>query len=220
MVKAMLGKVPLSRWQGLRDDLENKVAGPNGERWADDLGIFLRKEPRWLQSRHNYGESRWVLGRVRVDHGEADRRGCWVNGIYRESKLIWFTNHLFFYACTSFYDKKSFDLLEYHESTWPAWDSTTFKGFCTSLCSQEFGNYLLGYQLSDMSRIRFTLEGSPTKDEGARFNFSTPHGPKEIMFALPETKNGIFLMKELWEAARKELLSTNGQLRLRQLTEG
>lgn len=47
MPKGMLGKLPLARIQRLRDDLETKLAGNDGELWEAEAKKFLRKEPTW-----------------------------------------------------------------------------------------------------------------------------------------------------------------------------
>lgn len=44
MPKGMLGKLPLSAWQGPRDDLEQRLAGEDGGYWLQGLKRFLRKE--------------------------------------------------------------------------------------------------------------------------------------------------------------------------------
>ena len=44
MPKGMLGKLPLSEIRGPRDDLEEKLAGPEGGKWLESLKKFLRKE--------------------------------------------------------------------------------------------------------------------------------------------------------------------------------
>ena len=43
----MLGKISLSAWQGLRDELERRVAGQEGEMWLDALRKVSRKENPW-----------------------------------------------------------------------------------------------------------------------------------------------------------------------------
>jgi hypothetical protein len=45
--KGMLGKLPLSEIQGPRDDLEQRLAGDDGEKWLAALKRFLRKENPW-----------------------------------------------------------------------------------------------------------------------------------------------------------------------------
>lgn len=217
MTKVMLGSVPLSRWQGLRDDLEGKIAGSHGETWANDLGLFLRKEPKWLKARHDFGDAVWTIGRARVDRPE-DQRGRWVNGIYRDSKLVWFTNHMFFYTDTVFYDKKTFEVFEWHETTFPAWDSATLKGFCDALCSTEFGRFL---SLDRCHHIWFTASGRATEEKSdARFHFSAPYGPSEIKLDLPEIDNGVILQGKLYESARTTLMRSDAQFRLKKLIEG
>ena len=49
MAKAMLGKLPLSAWQGPRDTLEGHVAGDDGEWWLANLNRFNRKEFREMR---------------------------------------------------------------------------------------------------------------------------------------------------------------------------
>lgn len=45
----MLGKLPLSEFQGPRDDFEQKLAGDDGEIWLSEFKRFLRKEPTWRE---------------------------------------------------------------------------------------------------------------------------------------------------------------------------
>lgn len=40
--KGMLGKLPLSAWQGPRDELERRIAGEEGEEWLGILNRLLR----------------------------------------------------------------------------------------------------------------------------------------------------------------------------------
>ena len=47
MSKHMLGGLPLSAAQGLRDELEQRLAGEDGELWLAEGRKFLRKETCW-----------------------------------------------------------------------------------------------------------------------------------------------------------------------------
>jgi hypothetical protein len=45
--KGMLGNIPLSEYQGPRNDFEQKLVGPDGKIWLDAFKRFLRKENPW-----------------------------------------------------------------------------------------------------------------------------------------------------------------------------
>ena len=47
MPEGMLGTLPLSEIRGPRNDLDEKLAGPNGRRWLREFNRFLRQEPTW-----------------------------------------------------------------------------------------------------------------------------------------------------------------------------
>ncbi len=49
MSKHMLGRLPLSAVQGLRAELEERLAGEDGELWLAEGKKFLRKETCWLK---------------------------------------------------------------------------------------------------------------------------------------------------------------------------
>lgn len=49
-MKSMLGKIPLSDYQRLRNDLEQKIAGENGKEWFEALKRFVRKEAVWVKN--------------------------------------------------------------------------------------------------------------------------------------------------------------------------
>jgi len=49
-MKSMLGNIPLSDFQRLRDDLEQKIAGENGKEWFEELKRFVRKETVWVKN--------------------------------------------------------------------------------------------------------------------------------------------------------------------------
>lgn len=47
MSKGMLGELPLYEVRGPRNDLDEKLAGPQGKRWLRELNKFLRQEACW-----------------------------------------------------------------------------------------------------------------------------------------------------------------------------
>lgn len=48
-MQGMLGRLPLSEFQGPRDELEKRLAGPDCERWLTEFKRFVRKEPCWVK---------------------------------------------------------------------------------------------------------------------------------------------------------------------------
>lgn len=46
MAKAMLGKISLPAWQGLRNDLETKIAGKDGAEWLEAFKQLCRMGPQ------------------------------------------------------------------------------------------------------------------------------------------------------------------------------
>ena len=50
MQVAMIGRLPLSSVQNLRDNLEQNLAGEDGEVWLEALETFLQKENPWPAS--------------------------------------------------------------------------------------------------------------------------------------------------------------------------
>lgn len=49
MSKGMLGLLSLSETQKLRDQLEVRLASEEGRTWADELKLFLRRDPCWTK---------------------------------------------------------------------------------------------------------------------------------------------------------------------------
>jgi hypothetical protein len=47
----MLGRLPLAKFQRLRNDLETKCAGVDGDLWYSELTKFLRRESCWIEKR-------------------------------------------------------------------------------------------------------------------------------------------------------------------------
>lgn len=216
MAKAMLGKVPLSRWQGLRDDLEIKIAGEDGPQCANDLALLLRKELGWKKKRYDFGADVWDVARARV-YDKAGY-GRWVNGIFKDSRIAWFANHSFFSTSTHIYDAKTFELFEWSQMTFPAWDTETFVGFCTTVGSDHFGDYVSRPAHSRQWHMLFTLEGKPTliRNENGRFWFK-PFSDKEITIDLPEIESGCIQPIELWRAMHTTLSSVAGKEQLASL---
>jgi len=54
MSEGMLGMLKLSEVQGLRADLEEKLASDSGSEWRDELKKFLRKQTSWVGDRVIY----------------------------------------------------------------------------------------------------------------------------------------------------------------------
>lgn len=174
MTKVMLGTVPLSRYQGLRDDLENKVAGPNGERWLKDLSYFLRKDSAWYKERRVRGDDVWVMGQVFEE-------GFFLDGEsnYTETEFRWFGNHSFVHICSRVYWKEPRVLNSWSESTLPPWDAKTFVGFCTMLVSEHFKDSVA---LSDSGCASYTADGVPAgQTDTVAFRFQR-YGHQAVTF--------------------------------------
>lgn len=214
MAEARLGSIPLSRWRGLRDDLENRIAGPQGEKWMYELGMFLRRDPDLDKVRRDFGEGVWDLGHVRVH--EDTTRGRWVNGVYRDSWMILFTNQRFIHTRTHIYDAKTFELFEWHQSDWPVWDLETIRGFCTAVGSDEFRDEILQNHWRGVTY--YSLAGKPAQPSEGRFKFSC-FGAAEISFALPEVKNGCISPIQLYRAVHEQLRSADGRERLSRVVD-
>ncbi len=145
-----------------------------------------------------------TLGRVRVDRGSTDTLGRWANGIYRDCQLTWFCDPGFLYTQSTYYDRKTFEALEWQETAWPRWSAERLVGFCVSMRSAEFGAFLAQ---DTRHSLYFSRDGCCVPravDAGFEFRW---FGCEEILLAMPEINNGMILEAELYREVRRQLQS-------------